>query len=277
MRAISNQTRKTALCATPCASVSANRTRTSVSKRKSTRGLYDRALEQRGTRGTDSTAPAVRRADRGRCEYRERDSGLPLADRALGAGRPDGVRLDRRLPPRPGQGLELLQAPRRDADRGRAEPGPRRARRPRAYGLRRPGVVANRRERGGDPPRGCGGFALSRRALEWALLEEAPALSAHGPLDLVRNSEPLAHDVRAHAGVRVRTLAKGEELRHRPLSQPSFAIGKYDVQKGEKVVTNLGRLLPAKLGEVRHPRLLLVSVPAVCLLAACGAAARTQQ
>jgi len=42
-------------------------------------------------------------------------------------------------------------------------------------------------------------------------------------------------------------------------------------------VTNLGRLLPAKLGEVRHPRLLLVSVPAVCLLAACGASARTQQ
>lgn len=41
----------------------------------------------------------------------------------------------------------------------------------------------------------------------------------------------------------------------------------------------LCRLLPsvAKLGEVRHPRLLLVSVPAVFFLAACGASARTQQ
>ena len=33
----------------------------------------------------------------------------------------------------------------------------------------------------------------------------------------------------------------------------------------------------AKLGEVRHPRLLLLSVPAACFLAACGASARTQQ
>jgi lipoprotein-anchoring transpeptidase ErfK/SrfK len=43
-------------------------------------------------------------------------------------------------------------------------------------------------------------------------------------------------------------------------------------------VTNRSRFLPglAKLGEVRHPRLLLLSVPAVCLLAACGASARTQ-
>ena len=42
-------------------------------------------------------------------------------------------------------------------------------------------------------------------------------------------------------------------------------------------MTNRYRLLPAKLVEVRHPRLLLVSVPAVCLLAACGASARTQE
>jgi lipoprotein-anchoring transpeptidase ErfK/SrfK len=44
-------------------------------------------------------------------------------------------------------------------------------------------------------------------------------------------------------------------------------------------VTNRNRFLPglAKLGEVRHPRLLLLSVPAVLLLAACGASARTQQ
>ena len=70
----------------------------------------------------------------------------------------------------------------------------------------------------------------------------------------------------------------GEELCHRPLPQRSFAIGKYDAQKGEEVVTNLGQLLPAlaKLGDVRHPRLLLLSVPAVCLLTACGASARTQ-
>jgi lipoprotein-anchoring transpeptidase ErfK/SrfK len=45
-------------------------------------------------------------------------------------------------------------------------------------------------------------------------------------------------------------------------------------------VTNWCRVLPglAKLvGEVRHPRLLLLSVPAACLLAACGASARTPQ
>jgi lipoprotein-anchoring transpeptidase ErfK/SrfK len=42
-------------------------------------------------------------------------------------------------------------------------------------------------------------------------------------------------------------------------------------------VTNRCHLLPAKLVEVRTPRLLLVSVPAVFLLAACGASARTQQ
>jgi lipoprotein-anchoring transpeptidase ErfK/SrfK len=74
-------------------------------------------------------------------------------------------------------------------------------------------------------------------------------------------------------------LALGEKLCHLPLPERSHAFGSYDAQKGEEVVTNLSRILPglAKLGEVRHPRLLLFSVPAVVLLAACGASARTQE
>src|SRR5918994_7094003 len=45
MRATSNQTRRTALLTTPCASVSAKRTRTSVAKAKSfIRQLYDRVV-----------------------------------------------------------------------------------------------------------------------------------------------------------------------------------------------------------------------------------------
>ena len=67
---------------------------------------------------------------RGRLD-RERHPRLPLADRHLGAVRPDGVRDDRGVRERPGEGLELLRAPLPRADRGRAE---RRA--PRARGAR---------------------------------------------------------------------------------------------------------------------------------------------
>ena len=52
-----------------------------------------------------------------------------------------------------------------------------------------------------------------RRALERALFEPLPALRAHGPLDLVRDAEPLAQHVRANGSMRVRALArKWEEL-----------------------------------------------------------------
>src|SRR3990170_7496206 len=99
MRPTSYQTRNSALWATPCASVSANRTRTSVENLNSSRGTED------GTLRADQRQPAVRRAHGSRGLDRERDPGLPLADRDLGAVRPDGIRVDRRVPGRSGEGV----------------------------------------------------------------------------------------------------------------------------------------------------------------------------
>jgi lipoprotein-anchoring transpeptidase ErfK/SrfK len=68
-----------------------------------------------------------------------------------------------------------------------------------------------------------------------------------------------------------------EELTHRPRSERSDSVGKYDAQKGDEVVTMCRRLAaPAKLERVRHRGLcLLLSLPLVGLLAGCGAT--TQQ
>ena len=63
-------------------------------------------------------APALRRAHRRRRLDGERHPRLPLAGRDLGAVRPDGVRDDRRLPARPGEGLEFYALRFEHADRG---------------------------------------------------------------------------------------------------------------------------------------------------------------
>lgn len=67
-----------------------------------------------------------------------------------------------------------------------------------------------------------------------------------------------------------------EELTHRPLSESSDPVGKYDAQKGDEVVTMCRRLATAaKLERVRHRGLrLLFSLPLAGLLAGCGATAQ---
>jgi lipoprotein-anchoring transpeptidase ErfK/SrfK len=69
----------------------------------------------------------------------------------------------------------------------------------------------------------------------------------------------------------------GKELAHRPLSERSFRLGKYDAQKGDEVVTICRRhAAAAKLERVRHRGFcLLLSLPLVGVLAGCGAT--TQQ
>src|ERR671933_249601 len=97
---------------------------------------------------------------------RERQPRLSVAEWDLGAVRPDGVRDDRSVPPRPGEGLGVLPPPLARARRCRAErraprpcgagaawarPGGRHAEHRRAASARR----LARRDRGArlDPPR----------------------------------------------------------------------------------------------------------------------------
>ena len=104
----------------PCASVSAKRTGSRSRSGSPPRATTIAGGERRASRRADPGAPAVRRPDRrGRLD-RERDPRLPLADGHLGAVRPDGVRDDRRVPPRPGEGLGLLRAAARRARRTRS-------------------------------------------------------------------------------------------------------------------------------------------------------------
>ena len=63
----------------------------------------------------------MRRSDRSGRLDRERDPGLPLADRDLGGLRPGRIRLVARIPGRSRQGVAVLQAADRDADRGSAQ------------------------------------------------------------------------------------------------------------------------------------------------------------
>src|SRR3954454_16907962 len=150
------------LCAIPCASVSAKRTRTSVAKLKSTGALYDRAHVRFRPRRADPRQAAVRRPDRGGREHGERYPGLPLGDRALGGVRPARVRDARGLQERSAQGLELLQAADRGADRGRAQPGAPCAGGARAARLRRGDRHAEHRPaaRARREPRGRRGARL---------------------------------------------------------------------------------------------------------------------
>src|SRR5919109_5049711 len=121
MRATSNHTRYVALWATPWASVSANRTTTSVWKLNPSTPAYYRRRGCRAPRRADQGPPAVRSADgRGRVD-RERNPRLPVADWNLGSVRPDGVRHDRGIPARPRQGLGLLRQKARRAEGGQAE------------------------------------------------------------------------------------------------------------------------------------------------------------
>ena len=118
--------------------------------------------------------------------------------------------------------------------------------------------------------------ALGRGALQRALLEHTLTLGADCPLHFVRNAKPLKQHIRAHTRVPVEPPAWREELTHRPLSERSYPVGKYDAQKGDEVVTMCRRVPPAaKLGRVRHRRLrLLLSLPLVGFLAGCGATAQ---
>ena len=85
------------------------------------------------------------RAHRRGRHHRVRHPGLSLGGRDLGAVRPDGVRDDRRVPRRSGQGLGLLCATARPAGAGGAERRPPRPRRARAARLRRRGDHAEHR------------------------------------------------------------------------------------------------------------------------------------
>ena len=151
------------------------------------------ACVRRASRRADRRGAAVRRPDRrGRLD-RERHPGLPLAHRHLGAVRPDGVRDDRRLPPRPREGLGLLLEAPRDARRREAERRPPRARRARAPRARRGDDHPERRP---APP----GGRLGER-------DRGARLDPHRELPRLRPPRAVRARRRAPAGARVREAA----------------------------------------------------------------------
>src|SRR5262245_238430 len=149
MRAISNQTRYTALWTTPWASVSEKRTVRSVANVNPGRMTTARSLHcgdvRRAARRARPRGTTVPRAHgSGRLDG-ERDPRLPVSRRDLEAVRPVGVRLAGRLPSRPGEGLALLRPSLRDARVSRAEPRPPRTGRARGARLRQRGRDAEHR------------------------------------------------------------------------------------------------------------------------------------
>ena len=115
-----------------------------------------------------------------------------------------------------------------------------------------------------------------RRAPERALVEHLAAAGAHGPLDLVRDAEPLEQHMHPHACVPVALPTVSEELRHLRPHDPSRGTGNYDAQKGDEVVTSWRRAAQplAKLGGMQRGLRVVRSLSVIALLAGCGSSAK---